>query len=97
MVEWEYKDYRPAGFECWEVKVDNYYHIAVSKLTDTGTSYTVRLYYKDMTDIKKHIEAADWDIAKVAAIDVVRDYIDRQANYWYSVRERFERVFEEYE
>jgi hypothetical protein len=50
-----------------------------------------------MTDIKKHIEAADWDTAKVAAIDVVRDYIDRQANYWYSVREQFERVFEEYE
>lgn len=95
MINWEYKDYRPQGFECWEVKWDTYYSIAVSKLTNDGTSYTVRLYYKDMTDIKKHIEAADWDAAKVAAIDVVRDYIDRQANYWYSVRERFERVFEE--
>jgi len=91
---WEYKDYRPAGFECWEVKVDNYYHIAVSKLTDTGTSYTVRLYYKDMTDLKKQIDAADWDAAKAAAIQVVYDYIDGQANYWYSVRERFERTFE---
>ena len=95
MINWEYKDYRPAGFECWEIKWDTYYSIAVSKLTNDGTSYTVRLYYKDMTDIKKHIEAADWDTAKATAISTVRDYIEGQANYWYTVRERFERVFEE--
>lgn len=91
---WEYKDCRLAGFECWKVNVDTYYHIAVSKRTDTGTSYTVQLYYKDMIDFKKQIDAADWDAAKAAAIQVVYDYIDGKANYWYSVRERFERTFE---
>lgn len=32
--------------------------------------------------------------AEAAAIQVVYDYINGQANYWYSVRERFERTFE---
>ncbi len=95
MINWEYKDYRPAGFECYEIKWDTRYSIVVSKLTNDGTSYTVRLYYKDMTDIKKHVDAPDWDAAKAAAIEVVRDYIEGQANYWYYVLEQFERVFEE--
>lgn len=95
MIDWKYKDYRPSGFEWWEVKWDTNYRIAVAKLTDNGTGYTVWLYYKDMAEIKKHIEAADRDTAKAAAVNVVRDYIERQANYWYSVRERFECVFEE--
>lgn len=92
---WEYKDYRPAGFECWQIQWDTNYSISVSKLVDNGDSYTVRLYYKDMTEVKEHIKAADWDAAKAAAIETVRNYIDRHANYWYSMRERFERVFEE--
>ena len=95
MIKWEYKDYRPAGFECWQVKWDTNYSISVSKLVDNGTSYTVRLYYKDLTEVKEHIQAADWDAAKAAAIETIRNYIDRHANYWYSIRERFERVFEE--
>ena len=43
-----------------------------------------------MTDIKKHIDADDWDKAKEAAINVVYDYIDGQANYWYTMRNKFE-------
>lgn len=92
---WEYKDYRLAGFECWQIQWDTNYSISVSKLVDNGDSYTVRLYYKDMTEVKEHIKAADWDAAKAAAIETVRNYIDRHANYWYSIRERFERLFEE--
>lgn len=95
MINWEYHDYRPEGFECWEVKWDTYYSIAVAKLVDNGDSYTVWLYYKGMTEVKEHIKAVDWDAAKATAIKVVRNYIDRHANYWYSVRERFERIFEE--
>ena len=37
----------------------------------------------------------DWDEAKSEAINVVREYIDGQAGYWYTIRERFERCFEE--
>lgn len=95
MIEWEYKDYRPQGFECWEARLDKYYSIAVSKLSETSTRYTVRWYYKDMTDIKNHIEANDWDEAKASALNVVRDYIERQANYWYTMRDKFEDWTEE--
>ena len=90
MISWEYKDYRPQGFECWEARLDKQYSISVAKLVDNGTSYTVRWHYKDMTDIKKHIDADDWDKAKEAAINVVYDYIDGQANYWYTMRNKFE-------
>lgn len=95
MINWEYKDYRPAGFECWEVDWIKNYQIAVSKLSNTGTRYTVRLYYKDMTEVKEHFDAADWDAAKTTAIRIIGDYIERHANYWYSMREQFERTFEE--
>jgi hypothetical protein len=95
MVEWKYKDYRPAGFECWEAQWDACYQIVVSKLSDTGTRYTVRLYYKDITEVKEHVDAADLDEAKTVAINTIRDYIDRHANYWYCLRERFELWAEE--
>lgn len=89
MINWEYKDYRPAGFECWEASWNKFYSIAISKLSDTSTRYTVRLYYKDMTDLKEHIDAKDWEEAKASAVFVVRDYIGRQANYWHSMKTSF--------
>lgn len=90
MIEWEYKDYRPAGFECWETQWDKYRRISVSKLSDDGTRYTIRLHYKDMTEVKEHIDANNWDDAKTTAINTIGDYIERSANYWYSLRESFE-------
>lgn len=82
MVEWKYKDYRPQGFECWEADWGTYgqYQIAVSKIGESR--YTVRWYYKGMTDIKEHIDAMDWDEAKVAAISIVKDYYSQRAAYW---------------
>ena len=90
MINWEYNDYRYAGFECYEAQFNTHYKITVTKLVDNGTSYSVRWYYKDMTDIKKHIDADDWDKAKEAAINIVYDYIDGQANYWHTMRDKFE-------
>lgn len=85
MINWEYKDYRPAGFECWEARMNSYYSITVTKLSDAGTRFTVRWYYKDMTDLKEHFDAKDWDEAKVTAVNIIRDYLERQANHWHSM------------
>jgi hypothetical protein len=82
MIEWEYKDCRPEGFEFYEAKWGKFYSIAITKLSDTGIRYTVRWYYKGMTEIKEHIDAKNWDEAKSSAISIVRDYFDRQAKYW---------------
>lgn len=82
MIEWEYHDYRPHGFECYEAKWGKFYSLAVSKLSDISTRYTVRWYYKGMTEIKEHIDAADWIEARNSAISVVKDYFNRQATYW---------------
>ena len=95
MINWEYKDYRPAGFECWEARWNKHYSIVVSKLSDVSTRYTVRWYYKDMTDIKEHIDAKDWDEAKASAVKVVKDYFTRQANYWRDMKIGFANWTEE--
>ena len=82
MINWEYKDYRPAGFELWEAQSDRYHKIGVIKLSDISSSYTVRWYYKDMTEIKEHIDAKGWDEAKAYAISNVKNDISQHAAYW---------------
>ena len=95
MIQWEYHDCRPEGFEYYEAKRGKSYSIAVSKLSDTGTRYTVRWYYKGMTVIKEHIDAANWNEAKNAAINIVKDYFNRQAIYWRDMKIGFTNWVEE--
>lgn len=87
MIEWIYHDCRPSGFEYWEAAWGKNYSIAVSKIGETR--YTVRWYYKGMTEIKEYITASDWDEAKASAVSIVYDYIDRQVNYWQDLQTRF--------
>lgn len=82
MIEWEYKDYRPQGFECYKAQWGKFYSISVSKLSDVSARHCVRWYYKDITEIKEYIDAKDWDEAKTSAISVIKNYFDRQAKYW---------------
>ena len=87
MIKWEYKDYRPQGFECWEAAWGKNYSIGVSHLG--GTRYTVRWYYKGMTEIKEHIDVQNWDEAKSSAISIIKNYFDRQAKYWRDMKTGF--------
>lgn len=89
MIKWEYKDYRPQGFECYEAQYGQFYSLAISKLLDTGTRYTIRWYYRGMTEIKEHIDAQDWDEAKSIAISIIKNYFDRQAKYWRDMKTGF--------
>ena len=34
-MKWEYTDYRPEGFECWEAKWGRFYSIAVAKIGES--------------------------------------------------------------
>ncbi len=80
MIEWEYHDYRPEGFECYKAKWGKFYSLSVAQIGENR--YTVWWYYKGMTEIKKHIDAKNFDEAKVSAISIIKNYFDRQAKYW---------------
>ena len=80
MMEWKYHDYRPEGFECWDAAWGKSYSLSVSKIGECR--YTVRWYYKGMTEIKEHIDAQNFEEAKASAISIVKNYFDRQAKYW---------------
>ena len=54
-----------------------------------------RWYYKGMTVIKEHIDAANWNEAKNAAINIVKDYFNRQAIYWRDMKIGFTNWVEE--
>lgn len=92
-MEWEYKDYRPEGFECYSASWGKHYSLSVSKLGEYR--YTVRWYYKGMTEIKEHIDAQNWDEAKYSAISIVSGYFDRQAKYWRDMKIGFANWTEE--
>lgn len=87
MIEWRYHDCRPSGFEYWDADWGNNYSIAESKIGETR--YTVRWYYKGMTDIKEYITASDWDEAKTLAIASVKNYIKQRADYWQALQTNF--------
>ena len=95
MIEWEYKDYRPEGFECYQAQWGKSYSVSICKLLDTGTRYTVRLYYKGMTQIKEHFDAEDWKEARNIGISIIKDYYNRQATYWRDMKIAFSNWVEE--
>ena len=93
MMEWKYKDCRPEGFEYWEASWGKYYSLSVSKIGEYR--YTVRWYYKGMTEIKEHIDAQSFDEAKSSAISIIKNYFDRQATYWRDMKIGFTNWTEE--
>ena len=93
MIEWKYHDCRPEGFEYQDADWRDGYSIAVSKIGETR--YTVRWYYKGMTNIKEHIDAKDWEEAKASAISIIRNYFHRQATYWRDMKIGFNNWVEE--
>ena len=84
-MKWEYVDYRPQGFECWHAywgkpTNKNKCELSVAKIGDKR--YTVRWYDRDITDIKVHIDAENFEDAKEQAIKIVRNTLTKRANYW---------------
>ena len=84
-MKWEYKDYRPQGFESWSAMWGkptnkNKCELVVAKIGEN--KYTVWWYSKGITDIKTHIEAKDFDEAKETAIVIVQNTLNSRAGYW---------------
>lgn len=79
-MKWEYTDYRPEGFECWEAKWGRFYSIAVAKIGEKR--YTVWWYCNGLADLKTHIDAENWNEAKEKAIEYVRNFISKRAKHW---------------
>ena len=93
-MEWTYHDYRPDGFECWSAiwgkpTSKNKCELSVAKIGEKR--YTIRWYDREITDIKTHIDAENFEEAKKIAITIVQNTLNRRANYWASMAEGFKK------
>ena len=97
-MKWEYHDYRPEGFECWSTiwgkpTSKNKCELSVAKIGEKR--YTVWWYDRDITDIKVHIDAEDFEDAKRQAVEIVRRTLTKRANYWQLMLDRYNQWVEE--
>ena len=93
-MKWEYKDYRPEGFECWSATWGkptnkNRCELHVTKIGEKR--YTVRWYQREITDIKVHIDAEDFEEAKKTAIVIVQNTLNSRAGYWRDMADGFKK------
>ena len=79
-MKWEYTDYRPEGFECWEAKWKKDYELSVYQIGENR--YSIGWYHKGCRVIKDYIDANNWDEAKALAIAHVKNYFHQMATYW---------------
>ena len=93
-MEWTYHDYRPDGFECWSAiwgkpTSKNKCEVSVAKIGENR--YTVWWYDRDITDIKTHINAENFEEAKKTAITIIQNTLNRRANFWRDMAEGFKK------
>ena len=98
MLKWEYVDYRPQGFECWQAywgKSTNKNKCKLSVARIGENRYTIWWYDRDITDIKTHIDAENFEDAKAQAIQIVRDTLTKRVNYWQAMLDGYNKWTEE--
>lgn len=85
-MKWEYKDYRPQGFESWSARWGNY-ELTVYQIGEKR--YSIGWYYKGCRTIKEYVDANNWDEAKASAINIVKNYFNQMAKYWQDMQMNF--------
>lgn len=88
MIEWEYHDYRPQGFESWSARWKTHYELTVYQIGENR--YSVGWYNKGIRTIKEYIDANSWDEAKSLAIGIVKNYYNQMAIYWRDMKIGFD-------
>lgn len=95
MAEWKYHDYRPEGFESWSAiwgsttNERKRCELCVAKIGENR--YTVWWYDRGFTDIKTHIDAADFEEAKKTAIVIVQNTLNSRAGFWRDMSDGFKK------
>ena len=89
MIQWEYEDSRPDGFEHCQVEWLNRYEISISKIGEK--KYTVRLRDNGITIVKESLETetTDWKDAQSGSIIILQQYFNSKARYWNTMSSSF--------
>lgn len=85
-MKWEYNDYRPEGFEGWTA-VWGDYKLTVYQIGENR--YSIGWYHKGLRDIKRVINANNWDEAKALAVKHLKNYFHQTTIYWQNMENRF--------
>lgn len=89
MIQWEYEDARPNGFEYCQARWLNRYEISISKIGEK--KYTVRLKDNGITIVKELLETetTDWKDAQSGGIIILQQYFNSKAQYWNTMSSSF--------
>lgn len=92
-MKWEYKDYRPQGFESYSAKWGDDYELTVYQIGENR--YSIGWYQKGCRVIKEYIDAHSFAEAQALAVGLVSSYFSRMAAYWRDMKNDFTNWMEE--